>query len=54
MNDLDYPFYPSSGFALITQHISYQVVPERVLALAALNAVPINIRYILTFGTKLL
>ena len=49
MNDHDYIFHPRWGFAQIIQHISYWVVPERVFALAALNTMLIDMRYILTF-----
>ena len=45
-----YSFFPRSGFDQITQHISYRVVPEFMLAPAALN----TIRIIIAFGTGLL
>ena len=54
LNDYDYPFYPRSGFVQIAQHISHRVVPERVFAFAALNAILFYIRYILAFRTDLL
>jgi len=54
MSDHDYLLYRRSGFALITQHISHWVVPERVYAFATLNALLFSIRYILAFRTELL
>ena len=53
VSDHDYPFYTSSGFAHITQHISYRVFTERVLVLAALSSVLIDIWYTFAFGTEL-
>jgi hypothetical protein len=54
MRDHDYLLYRRSGFALITQHISHWVVPERVYAFATLNSIMFYIRYILAFRTELL